>query len=576
MGRDRRARALVALAAVALAAAACGGSGTEPSAQTSAPEGGTTTSAASPEVDAPTVGGSLVVGLSGETPSYLPGAATLAAPGFHVALALFDPLAARGADGRIHPFVAESIEPSADATEWTVTLRDGIVFHDGTALTAEVMRQIFEEYLAPDTSTLSGDLAQLTELRVDDDLTFTYVLEAPNAAFDDLLTGPVGWPFSVEACRAAGDACGEQIAGTGPFRLVEWTRDSELVVERNPDYWRTDADGVQLPYLDRITFRPIPDDSTRWLSATSGTIDAGHTFQAQSIALARDEDGIESYEWIGSGGGYTALNVLEPPLDDARIRRALRLAIDQDQLIAVSDGAGISPPLSQLWGSDSEWWSADVEMAWGDTDVEEAARLVAEYAADPDRSDGEAPGAPVEVTYQSGAATAIVLGAQYFQAAWSEIGVDVEIDSVDQATLISRVIGSADQQPAFRGTFQASRFGTPGEGDPYTLLRGLFGDPSVEPMNASNFTSATIADALEVLRTSTDFDERYAANEAILVEVAEQVPVIWHGAVVGTIYARSGVRGVDGWTIPGVGGDDIPGSGVAHARTLWAQVWLDD
>src|SRR5690606_31141802 len=128
-------------------------------------------------------------------------------------------------------------------------------------------------------------------LRVDDELTFTYVLDAPNAAFDDLLTGPVGWPFSVEACRAAGDDCGDQIAGTGPFRLVEWTRGSELVVERNPDYWRTDADGIQLPYLDRITFRPIPDDSSRWLSVTSGTIDAGHTFQAQSIALARDEDG---------------------------------------------------------------------------------------------------------------------------------------------------------------------------------------------------------------------------------------------------------------------------------------------
>src|SRR5690606_24276243 len=196
MGKDRRARALVALVALGLLATACGNGGTELSAQSSVTDDAPPSTAAPAEGEAPAVGGSLVVGLSGETPSYLPGAATLAAPGFHVALALFDPLAARAADGRIHPFAAKSIEPSGDASEWTVTLRDGIVFHDGTALTADVMRQIFEDYLTSDTSTLSGDLAQVTELRVDDELTFTYVLDAPNAAFDDLLTGPVGWPFS--------------------------------------------------------------------------------------------------------------------------------------------------------------------------------------------------------------------------------------------------------------------------------------------------------------------------------------------------------------------------------------------
>jgi len=576
MPTTRPLRALAALVTTILLVAACGADDdADPDAAEPGDTSAETSTPTSDDDPSPVVGGEIVVGLSGETPSYLPGAATVAAPGFHVAMAIFDPIAARGADGQIHPFVAESIVPDADATEWTVRLRDGITFHDGTALDAEVMREIFYEYLAPDTSTLSGDVAQVSDVRVDDDLTFTYVLSEPNAAFADLLTGPVGWPFSVDACRAAGDDCGAQIAGTGPFRLESWVRDSELVVERNQDYWRTDADGTPIPYLDRITFRPIPDNAARWLSVESGTIDAGHTFQAETVARARDADGVDTYEWIGNGGGYTALNTLEPPLDDVRVRRALRMAVDQEQLIAVLGGEGISPPLSQLWGDDSEWFSPVVRDAWSDPDVAAATALIDEYVEDPTRSDGERPGEPVRVTYQSGADPTILQGAQYYQAAWGAIGVETQIDSTQQATLIGNVIGSADQQPPFRGTFQASLFGTPGEGDPYTLIRGLFGDPTTQPMNASNHTSDAIARNLEVLRTSTDFDERYAANQAVMLEVADEVPVIWHGAVVGSIYTRSALRNVAGWTIPGSGGDDIAGSGVAHARTHWSHVWLD-
>src|SRR5690606_31154338 len=142
---------------------------------------------------------------------------------------------------QVYPLLAESIEANEDLTEWTVTLREGITFHDGTPLDAETVKANFDEYLNVDTATTSGNLDQVVEFRIDGPLTYTYVLAESNVAFPDLLTGSIGWPFSIEACRAQGDDCGANPVGAGPFKFVSWTRDGEIVLERNENYWRTDA-----------------------------------------------------------------------------------------------------------------------------------------------------------------------------------------------------------------------------------------------------------------------------------------------------------------------------------------------
>src|SRR5690606_10834128 len=122
---------------------------------------------------------------------------SFSSPGVNVAHALYDGIAARGADGQVYPLLAESIEANEDLTEWTVTLREGITFHDGTPLDAETVKANFDEYLNVDTATTSGNLDQVVEFRIDGPLTYTYVLAESNVAFPDLLTGSIGWPFSI-------------------------------------------------------------------------------------------------------------------------------------------------------------------------------------------------------------------------------------------------------------------------------------------------------------------------------------------------------------------------------------------
>src|SRR5690606_19388640 len=123
----------------------------------------------------------------------------------NVARSVYDPIAARGADGTTYPYLAESIESNEELTEWTITLRPDISFHDGTPLNAEAIKHNFDTVLTSAESNVAGNLSQVVELRVDDELTYTYVLEEPNVAFPDLLVGAIGWPFSPTAYDANPD-----------------------------------------------------------------------------------------------------------------------------------------------------------------------------------------------------------------------------------------------------------------------------------------------------------------------------------------------------------------------------------
>src|SRR5690606_1349733 len=252
-------KVLALLVALSLLAAACGGdddsgNGGDDGATgtTAAPDGEGDDGDDGDDGEQPVYGGTLTVGLEAETNNWLPGLGSPANSGTLVARAVYDSLTARGEDGNVYPYLASSVEPNDDLTEWTVTLREGIEFHDGTPLNSEVMKRIFDEYLKIPEATTAGTVAQIEEVQIVDDLTYTYILSEPISSFPDMLTGTIGWPFSIEACEAAGGRegdCGEQMVGTGPFIFESWTRDSELRVRRNPNYWRYDAQGNQLPYL---------------------------------------------------------------------------------------------------------------------------------------------------------------------------------------------------------------------------------------------------------------------------------------------------------------------------------------
>jgi peptide/nickel transport system substrate-binding protein len=503
----------------------------------------------------PVYGGTISVALEAETNNWLPGRGAFAEPGVHVALAIYDPLVRRAHDGTLRPYLAESIAPNEDHTVWTLRLRPDVTFHDGTVLDAEAIKWNFDTLHKRAGSNTYGAVRDVDAVVVIDSLTVEYHLSKGIVAFPDLLIGAIGWPFSPTAALRYGEDAGMRPVGTGPFRFVSWRRDDRLIVERNPDYWQPG-----LPYLDRIVFRPIPDEDSRLASLVTRDVDAMHSLRQSIVAQVRRTRDIHRYEFTGNNGGGSIFNTQRPPVDDARIRRSLALALHQESLIEVLGGADITPPKTQWFSEASPWYSAHVASAWPDSNLDEARALLREYMDDPARSDGKPVGAPVAIDYMCPPDPSLMEYSQMHQAFWRGIGYQVRLRQVEQATQI---------QIVFAADYMVTCWRMSGEADPYIILSNAFGPPEIQPLNFTNFTHPVIDGALETLRTETAFEPRYAATERIMKLFTEQVPNLWAGATPIVVAVRPELRNITGWRFPdGTPGEGIPGSGVT-----WGQVW---
>lgn len=544
-------RGVGALLALGLLAGACGGGDDDEA----APEPDDATGAESDisEQGDPVEGGSITVGLEAETNAWLPGEANFGNPGINVAFAIFDPLMKRTPDGGVEPYLAESMEANEDATAWTLTLRPGITFHDETPLDGAALKTIFDEYLTADTSNLAGTLAIVESLEVVDELTVTYNLTEANAAFPDVLADAPGWPFSPTAAAQFGEDAGANPVGTGPFVFESWQRDNQLVVVKNDSYWQEG-----LPHLDQITFRPIPDEDTRLDSLSTGDIDALQSLRQSAVADAREIDGVDSYEFLGNNGGGSIINTALPPFDDVRVRRSLALALDQDALIEVLGGTGLTPPQTQYFSPDSPFYSEEAEAAWPNNDPAEATELLNDYVDDPERSDGEAPGTAISFEYDCPPDPSLNELSQLYQALWQAVGYEVSLRQVEQATHIDEALAGDYQMKCFR-------FGE--EGDPYFTFDDAFTEG---PLNFTRFQSPEIEEQLALLRTETDAEARVPAVEAIGLLLAEEVPNTFTGGTLTVIAVREAVKNIDGWVFP----DGVEGNGTPGATVMWGHVWL--
>lgn len=505
----------------------------------------------------PVYGGHLRVALEGETNNWLPGRGNHVAPAaLTVAMALFDPLVRLDHEGRFQPYLAESLVPNETFDQWTVTLRPGVKFHDGTALDAQAIKWNFDNLHKRQGSVTFGSIRDIERVEVVDELRVVYYLSKGIVPFPDILTRAPGWPVSPTAVQRYGDEAGLYPVGTGPFQLVSWRRDDRLELRRNENYWREG-----LPYLDAITFRPLPDEDARLASLISGDIDVIQTLRQHIVARLRSMSGIHLYEQIGNSSGSAIFNAQRAPVDDARVRRALAYALDQEALIEVLGGRGISPVQTQYFNETSIWYSPKAAAAWPARDQAQARALLQEYINDPQRSDGRAPGSAVAIELLCLPEQSLIDLAQMYQALWVAVGFDVRLRQVEQATQIQSVIS---------GDYMVTCWRSSNEQDPYIIFSNDFGDPALQPLNYTNFAHPLISQNVEVLQLVPEFEQRYAAVENILMLLVEQVPNTWTGSTPSAVAANPKVRNLRDWTFP----DGRLGDGMPVAQVSWAQVWI--
>lgn len=428
-------------------------------------------------------GGTLTVGLELDIPGFDPLKVGVYDTAANIAASvLLETLVKLDNNGKPTPSLALSWSSSDDFRTWTFKLRPDVKFHDGTPFNAAAVKWNFDRQKDPKNNCRCAFyIANTLSVEAPDDLTVVYKLKDPAVNMPALLTRPDqnSTIHSPSAIQAKGDDYNRNPVGTGPFVLKSWTAGDRMVVERNPNYW-----DKAKPYLDRVVLRPLPDSQSRFASLKSGETDLvwADEFEADNIERAKKDSTLQVLSYAGSGAAVNVFNTKVEPLDDVRVRQALVMALDRKKFSqAITNG--LARPASNPYG-DGSWVKCKDDGALPE-DVNKAKALIKEY------------GKPVKFKMLFTATPRGRANGQVLQQFWKNVGAEMEIEQVDQATIPPR---------AFQRKFDVTPWRIVDFPDPDVQMFANFYSKS--PLNLANFTNAELDKALEGARTTADEAKR--------------------------------------------------------------------
>ncbi len=270
----------------------------------------------------------ITIGMQLEPPNLDPTGGAAAAIDEVVYANVFEGLTRYNADGSISPALAESWDVSEDGTVYTFKLRDGVTFHDGTAMDAEDVKFSLDRARAEESTNAQKALfAGIESVEAVDPLTVKVTLSAPNGAFPTNMA----WGDAVIVAPESVETNATQPVGTGPFKFGRWVQGDRVELVENPDYWG------EKPALKSATFKFISDPTAAFAAMMAGDIDAFPGYPAPET-LAQFEADPRFQLLIGSTEGETilAMNNKSEKLSDPKVRQAIAHAINRQEII---DGA---------------------------------------------------------------------------------------------------------------------------------------------------------------------------------------------------------------------------------------------
>lgn len=535
--------ALILTAAMVVGLAACGGSTSNDAASTTdgTTTEGTTTEASDNQTGDETTEATASTGekiLSvqvGPDPETIDPALNSAVDGGNMLLHSFECLLAVDENGQLVPGQAESWETSEDGLTWTFHLRDGLKWSDGSDLTAndfvyswkrvcdpmvaapyaETVLSMVEGY----DKAIEGDLDAL-QVAAQDDNTLVVTLSTPCSYFGSLAAFATLSPVQEATVTANGDAWATSAAtyiSNGPFYVSEWVPGSYIMMSKNPYYWNADA-----IKLDGIKWNLIEDSNASYSAYQTGEVLMIKDVPTEEIPSLKDSADFHVDPIIGTY--YLSLNLERDAFKDARVRKALSLAIDRDY-VANTLMQGTYSPADNFMGPG--WIDTDgtqfkdnanggqsyIDVNNYEADLEEAKQLL----ADAGYPDGE--GFP-SISYTTNDAGYHKVVAEYLQQAWAQLGIDLKVDIVEWASFT----------PMRRnGDFDIARNGWVGDyTDPSNMLELFY---STNGNNDGKFNNADFDAAIDLSRTTLDSAERSKAlhtAEDILMEETGCIPIAYY------------------------------------------------
>jgi peptide/nickel transport system substrate-binding protein len=508
----------------------------------------------------PKYGGTVVYGLEAETLGgwCLPVDARLAAGGIEVASAIYDTLTVPNDKGEYVPYLAQTVEHNDNYTEWTVTVRPEIKFHNGEPLNADIVKRNLDEFRKG--QLFSQVLADVTDVQVTGPLSVKVTNRIPWVAFPAFLwsTGRLG--ISAAEQLDAGQDCRRKLIGTGPFKFVSWSPNYKLVVEKSPDYWQRDERGNKLPYLDRIEFRPVPLVSQLINGLKSGELNLIQVTDGKAISQLRSDSTVKLLESTRAAEiAHTMLNTATPPFNNRDARLALAYALNPAELNRVHE-AGVNKLATQPYAPETLGYQPD--PGYPKFNLTKARDEVERYKQQTGQQE-----------LHFALATTPDPETQALAASWksqmARAGIAVDIP---QATEQSQYIAKA-----LAGDYQAIIWRNFPGGDPDTLYvwwHSTAWNPRTNAFDVRNYVNfGRISDPqidkdLEAARSQTDPEARKALYQDIGAQFAKNAYVIWHWYATWG-FASTVVNGVVGPRLPNGDPRGLPIASVQPVVGLW-------
>ena len=553
-GSTRRTHvAIVGLIAISLLATACGGAksgSSDSSSKTDLQAKGLDAQAGESglaDAGTPRRGGKLIYGLEADTNGgFCLTEGQLAISGMMIVRAVYDTLTVPNDKGDYIPYLAKTIDHDSTYKTWTITLRPNIKFHDGSPLTAQVVKNNLDAYRGVypgrDSLLLAFNLRNIDTVTTAGPLTVKVTTKVPWVAFPSYLYSSSRLGIMAQAQLDDKSSCARKLIGTGPFKFVSWTPNQKLDVKRNPDYWQIAPDGKPYPYVDSIEFRPITDGQVRNNALQAGDINIMHTSNAKDMGakLLQLRNGGKVNMLVSEKMAeisFVQLNSTVAPFNDPLMRKALAMGGNRVAINKIVN-AGLPNIADGPFSPDSIAYLKN--PGFPKYDPAAAKKLVQEYVAK---------GGKAEFTLTSTTDQSVRQTAALIQQQAQALGVKVRIVQRDQAALINDAIAKKYQAMVFRNY--------PG-GDPDSMYvwwyGGTKGEDGTFAPNLVNFAGVNDPDMNKLLdegRSETDPAKRKTIYQNLNRILAGKVYGIWSWYTPWAVVEQSKVHNILGPPLPG-------------------------
>ena len=474
--------------------------------------------------DEPRMGGSITVAVEGEPASVDPAFDYDFVSGFATSSITEPLLRFCENDTKLCPHLATEWTASEDGLTYTLTIRDGVRFHDGSEMTVDDVVYSMNRIRTHDpASYVQWMLGNVADIQATDDHTVVITMTQPDALLEYALASTAAHVVSqdvVEAVEGAGDVYGSPSVGsigTGPFKFQEWVSGDHQTLVRNDDYWDKASGG---PYLDEVVIKILPEPTTRVAGLETGEID----YILKDVVSDQFETirGFENVSLTFSPsyyGEWIAFNMNVPPLDDRQVRQALNYAVDKAGLRALywpdtpETKATITYPSMWLFER-PQWEAAWEELPAYDQDLDEARRLLDESGV-ADQLNG------LSIVYYESTPSVKGIGESFIDA-MSQLGITIEAQKVTYAENIAMQFGTHDDYEILVGQW-GSDFP-----DPSGNIRPNFGseNSAAGGANVSNYSDPRVDELLQEQNVTLDKAVRARALIEAQAIIAEDSPYV--------------------------------------------------